>query len=264
MKPVRTNASDYLLHLVTLQRLWNLPAGWRYGLALAIAAAATALRWALSPWMGSVAVYNITLGSVAVTAALFGRGPGLLSLFGGVVGLELFVLGLLPGAWGTGTWVRLVTTAVVGVLLCWILHAVREAQIRALRNEARLAAFGAATFEGIVETKGGQIVDYNEQFAQMVGRSMTELEGMAVENLVTPEDRERVLGNIRANRESVTEHGIVRKDGTRLTVEACGRPGTGGCATRRFATSRNASAPKTRCERARHDIGCWRIRCYRA
>ena len=34
------------------------------------------------------------------------------------------------------------------------------------------------------------------------------------------EDRERVLQILRANRESVTEHGIVRRDGTRSTVEA--------------------------------------------
>ncbi len=107
----------------------------------------------------------------------------------------------------------------------------REAHARAEKalreSEERLTTFAAATFEGIALTERGMILDCNNQFAEMAGRPAPELRGTPVEQLVAPEDRERVMANIRPNRESVIEHRMERPDGSRLTVEVHGRPSGG-------------------------------------
>lgn len=95
---------------------------------------------------------------------------------------------------------------------------------QALReSEERLALFDATTFEGIVVSEAGRIVDCNEQFAQMTGYTVAELLGRRVDELVPAEDRARVLENIEQGRESVIEHGLLRRDGERLVVEAHGK-----------------------------------------
>ena len=97
--------------------------------------------------------------------------------------------------------------------------------LEALReSQERLAAFAAATFEGIVLSERGRIVDCNEQFAQMLGCTVQQVKGRAIAEFVAPEDRERVVENIRAGRESLLENQMVRRDGSRITVEAHGRP----------------------------------------
>jgi PAS domain S-box-containing protein len=120
----------------------------------------------------------------------------------------------------------------------------REAHARveeALReSEERLAAFAAATFEGVGVVERGVILDCNDQFAEIAGRPAAQLRGMPVEQLIAPEDRERVMENICSNRESVIEHQMVRPDGSRLTVEVHGRPSGG----RRFSAIRDITERK--------------------
>ncbi len=95
---------------------------------------------------------------------------------------------------------------------------------QALReSEERLTLFAATTFEGIVICERGRILDCNEQFAQMMGHTVRELAGRLIEELVVPEDRERVAENIRQGRESIVEHAMLRKDGQRIFVETHGK-----------------------------------------
>jgi PAS domain S-box-containing protein len=95
---------------------------------------------------------------------------------------------------------------------------------QALReSEERLTLFAATTFEGIVISERGRIIDCNEQFARMMGYTVRELAGRLIEELVVPEDRERVAENIRRGRESILEHAMLRKDGERLIVETHGK-----------------------------------------
>jgi PAS domain S-box-containing protein len=101
----------------------------------------------------------------------------------------------------------------------------RQRAEEALRaSEQRQAAFAAATFEGIVLSEHGIILDCNEQFAQMAGAPVEKLKGTSIADIIAPEDRDRVTENILYDRESITEHSMLRKDGTRITVEAHGRP----------------------------------------
>jgi PAS domain S-box-containing protein len=216
--------NDRLLRFLTPQRLWPLPPVWRYGVVILIVVAATTLRWALIPWTGTTVPYNIALVAVVVTTVLLGLGPGLLSVLLADVAVEVFVLKSLPTMFYGATLLRLGTSVVIGVFVIWILHAIRAAAVKSRQSEARLTALVAATFEGVVESEAGRIVDCNKQFAQMFGRAIEELKGAAIIDLITPEDRERVAGNIGENRESVIEHAALRKDGTRIVVEAHGRP----------------------------------------
>ena len=64
-----------------------------YPLAVALVALATALRWALIPWLGTVTPYNMTMLAAVFAAVLLGIGPGLLGVLLGNVAVEVFVLG---------------------------------------------------------------------------------------------------------------------------------------------------------------------------
>ena len=98
----------------------------------------------------------------------------------------------------------------------------RDVSTREIRE--RLATFAEATFEGIVESESGRILDCNEQFARMLGYSMEEMKGMDIARMIAPEDLAKVAANIRPGLESVIEHTALRKDGSRIVVEAHGRP----------------------------------------
>jgi len=122
-------------------------------------------------------------------------------------------------------------------------HAVER---RLRESQARLATFAAATFEGIIEIEAGRIVDCNEQFARILGYPETEMKGMEIANLIAPEDRDRVMANIKQERESVTEYDMLRKDGTRIIVEAHVRPLSPG---KRISAIRDITEQKSREEK---------------
>ena len=188
--------------------------------------------------MGTIVPYNIAFVGVVVTTVLLGIGPGLLSVLLSDLMVEAFILGSFrsfPAMFDGSTLVRLATSIAIGIFVCCVLHVIRVAQIKARKSETRLAAFAAAAFEGIVESLSGRIVDCNEQFAQMTGRTVAELRGMAVADLVAPEDRAQVMANVAANRESAIEHAMLRKDGMRLIVETRGRPVSPGSPMRHTA-----------------------------
>ncbi len=215
----------------------------RYGLAIVIAAAATVLQWAIIPRLGTITPYDVAvLGAVAATV-LLGIGPGLLSLLMAYFAVEVFILGSGPRLLQEETLLRLGASLAIGTGICSILHSVRIAYLKSKRSEERLTTFAAATFEGIVESEAGRILDCNEQFAQMAGFTTAELKGMAIADLIAPEDRERVTANITGNLESVVEHAALRKNGTRIIVEAHGQP-TARDANRRYTIVRDITDRK--------------------
>jgi PAS domain S-box-containing protein len=108
----------------------------------------------------------------------------------------------------------------------------RRAEEWLLESQMRMATFSAATFEGIIESEAGSIVDCNNQIARMLGYQEGELKGMQIAARVAPEDLERVMANIRQGRESVVEHALLAKDGSRIVAEAHGRSLSPGSPTR--------------------------------
>ena len=227
----------------------------RYGLAVATVAAGFGLRLAATASVGSgLPTYVTFYPAVMVTALLAGFGPGVLAtaLTGAVAAYWI-----LPptGQWAIASPVDrlgLVVFAGMGLFMSVVAELYRRNRQKAAaydreaglrESQARLATFAAATFEGIVESEAGRIVDCNEQFARMLGYTVDELLGMEISSLIFPEDRDRVMVNILESRESLIEHAMRRKDGTRIFVEACGRPNSPGSA-RRHTANRDITASK--------------------
>ena len=102
----------------------------------------------------------------------------------------------------------------------------KRAEENLRQSEHRFSSLAEATFEGIVITEAGRIVEANEQLARMLGYELQEIIGRDVSSFIFPEDRDRVLANILQAKESWTEHRMHRKDGSVIVVAAHGRPST--------------------------------------
>ena len=92
-----------------------------------------------------------------------------------------------------------------------------EAALRS--SEQRLNAFSALMSEGLVVSENEIITDCNEQFVHMTGYSPLELAGMPSASLIAPEERDRILEMVRLGADTITENDLIRKDGSRITVE---------------------------------------------
>ena len=132
---------------------------------------------------------------------------------------------------------------------------------QALReSEDRLALFAATTFEGIVVSERGRILDCNEQFARMLGYTTEELIGLLIVDFVAPDDRERVAENLRYGRDSIVEHAMLYKDGGRIIVEAHGKttpagdPGGRRCTVVRDITERKQTEQALREQTERYEL----------
>jgi PAS domain S-box-containing protein len=89
--------------------------------------------------------------------------------------------------------------------------------------DERFQALSAATFEGIVISEEGRILDANEQFARMLGYLPDEVIGMDLGQVVASEDHGSVLRAIVVGAEAILEADVVKKDGTRIRVESRGK-----------------------------------------
>ncbi|BAE52469.1 PAS domain-containing sensor histidine kinase [Paramagnetospirillum magneticum] len=101
---------------------------------------------------------------------------------------------------------------------------IKQTEIALQASEKRYSLLAASTFEGIAISAKGRIVDVNEQLVEMLGFPRAELIGRPVAELISDEDRDRVMDNIHRGHESHIEHGMVRRDGSRIEVEAHGQP----------------------------------------
>jgi PAS domain S-box-containing protein len=100
----------------------------------------------------------------------------------------------------------------------------KRAERELRESEQRFKTLAAATHEGVAITAQGRFLDVNEQLLRMLGyERRDELIGRPVLDTVAPEARERVMPNVLAGLESNLEHEMLRKDGSRVTVEAHGQ-----------------------------------------
>ncbi len=90
-------------------------------------------------------------------------------------------------------------------------------------GEKRYRTLADASFEGILISENGVIVDLNSQLADMTGYPRSKLIGKSVMTIVAPESRQDVAEAIRTSRLEPYELEGLREDGTVFPVEARAR-----------------------------------------
>ncbi len=133
------------------------------------------------------------------------------------------------------------------------ISALRAVERRLRESEQRFRAFYESAFEGVAISEKGVIVDVNDRAVELLGYTRQELIGMPVRDVVAPEDRELVAQNIRSGYDEPYEHRILRKDGTRLEIEVCGRMIQYRGKSCRFTTLHDVTA-RNRAERERQRL----------
>ncbi len=96
-----------------------------------------------------------------------------------------------------------------------------ENQLR--ESEERFRQLSEATFEGIVISEKGNILDVNETFAAMFGYESSEVIGMSRAEMTAPEYRTLVRKNIMSGDERPYEVVSLRKDGSTFPCEIYGK-----------------------------------------
>ena len=104
-----------------------------------------------------------------------------------------------------------------------LLESLQERKLELRLSEARFQMLASATFEGVVISAQGHVVDANEQLLAMLGYTREEVIGQPVMKFIAPEDQTRVLVSIRAGCDSQIEHTLVGQSGRRVEVEAHGK-----------------------------------------
>lgn len=104
-----------------------------------------------------------------------------------------------------------------------VIETSRQIENELLESEKRFKILTDTTFEGIVISESGSIMDVNDRLAQMMGYERNELIGSGIIRYIDSTDRKRIMSNILNQSESIVEHGLVCKDGSIITVEAHGK-----------------------------------------
>jgi len=147
-------------------------------------------------------------------------------------GLTIYVKNKLPSFFELKKDQRLffILFSAIGVLLGMsalglftYVRSINIARKSLLKSDLRFKTLESATFEGIVITSEGRIQDANIQLSKILGYKQQELKGLLVQDLIPPEDLERVMENIDNGVESTIEHEILKKNGTRISVESHGQ-----------------------------------------
>ena len=147
-------------------------------------------------------------------------------------GLTVYAEGELPGFADLQheRMLYFLLTATLGSLLILFVfggmmhvRSINTAREELRESERRFKILASAAFEGIAITSHGKYLDVNIQLAKILGYEPDEMIGKPLINFVAPEDREKVIANIRSGTESNIEHEMLRKDGTRVLVEAHGQ-----------------------------------------
>ncbi|MBF0556325.1 MAG: PAS domain S-box protein [Nitrospirae bacterium] len=89
--------------------------------------------------------------------------------------------------------------------------------------EKRLRLLLDASFEGISITEKGQIIDANKRLAEIYGYDQGEVIGMSVFDTATPQYRDTLLKYVSEGYDKPYEMDCLKKDGTIISVEVCGK-----------------------------------------
>ena len=237
-----------------------------YLVACVIVVAAAALRSALYHLLGNQFPFIEFYPAVILAALYGGMRPGLLA----ALLSEAYVACCLSEPVGSfighhrADYLAMVFFFVNCTIISWAIEAMHRANIRAILagqeakrveeleraaeelrlSEARFRTLASATFEGIVITENGVILQANEQFAKMHGYEATEVIGKPAAQFLDPQDQERLRDNLLSGQNRAGEFRDVCKDGSRIIVEAHGTPLTQAGGKLRITTLRNITERK--------------------
>jgi PAS domain S-box-containing protein len=99
----------------------------------------------------------------------------------------------------------------------------RKEDIQLKENEERYRRLAEVTFEGIIITNQGKIMEANSAMAKLCGYEISELIGRSAFDILTPDSAKIMYQNIVAGYEKPYELEGYRKDGSFVPVEVCGR-----------------------------------------
>jgi len=90
------------------------------------------------------------------------------------------------------------------------------------KSEELMDFFTQVTVDGILTSIDGKIVEANEQFAEMLGYSTSELAGRSILDFISPDSYGEVMKDIRPGSEGRYEYLVLHRNGSSLPVEAIG------------------------------------------
>ena len=111
-------------------------------------------------------------------------------------------------------------------------------------NADRFKLLSEASFEGICIHDQGVILDANQQFCDMFGYTLDEIQGLDCFNLIAPQSQEAVRGYISSGHEGPYESYSLRKDGSTFPTEVRVREFREDGKVFRFAVFRDLSLMK--------------------
>ena len=127
---------------LSLARLVEIPASWRYALAVLVATFCVALRWLTIPLLGPGAPYLWLFPGVLVVAVMLGQGPGLVASAVGALAIELWVVPRVHGvAISLADWGRIAVVVSSAVILGEIGRRLREAEAALAESDRRKDEF---------------------------------------------------------------------------------------------------------------------------
>lgn len=98
----------------------------------------------------------------------------------------------------------------------------RQAALQAARENERLRQLTESTFEALVIHRGGEVLDANSIFCELIGRPLAAVKGQHIENFLPGGDRSSAISPITGKPEAF-ETLIVAADGEALAVEVLSR-----------------------------------------
>ena len=204
-----------------------MPGGVKYAGAIAIAAVAVALRWALIPWLGADTPYATLLGAIAIAVWMGGWGPALAAAVFGFIATALVIgrpLGVLPADeihTALGITLYAATCALIiglGEAMRRTRDAYRRSQERFLRSqEAAIQGYGL--LKTLREPAAGSVdfeFEYINPLGAIICRSTPErIIGQPVSSVMSGACAAGLLNSLRAVAETGTPVDIELADSTR-------------------------------------------------
>ena len=111
-------------------------------------------------------------------------------------------------------------------------------------HEERFRQLTEAAFEGVAITEDGRFIEVTEQFSSLFGYKRSELTGKQVTELIAPEARVDTLEKIRSGYDKPYDSLCIKRDGTLLQVEVCGKNYSQGDRNLRVTAIRDISQRK--------------------